>query len=145
VLNNIHRQITLFVINAVKDFDKNLPIFWTVHDFISICPAYTMLDGNGNTCEKCLDGHFSHCIWNRCIKGSRLMGALAKYEADYIRKKGLYGKVDLYICPSEFMMRMLQRAGFTKSKMIVLRNPLPIDTKYEMSNRGNYILFLGRR
>lgn len=145
MLNNIHRQITLSVIDAVKDFDPKLPIFWTMHDLIAACPAYVMLDGNGRICEQCLDGNFSHCVENRCIKGSLPMGVLAKYEADFIRRKGLYYKVDLYICPSEFNLRMLKRAGFTDRKMIMMRNPLPIGTKYELSEgSGDYLLYFGR-
>lgn len=145
MLNNIHRQITLSVIDAIKDFDPKLPVFWTMHDLMAACPAYTMLDGNGEVCEKCLDGSFGHCIKNRCIKGSRLMGILAKYEADYIRRKGLYDKVDLYICPSESNMRLLQRAAFTKKRMVMMRNPLPVDTQYEASSvAGDYVLYFGR-
>lgn len=145
MLNNIHRQITLSVIDAMKDFDPKLPIFWTMHDFAAVCPAHLMLDGNGKICEKCLDGNFGHCIENRCIKGSRLMGVLAKYEADFIRRKGLYDKVDLYICPSEFVLKKLQTAKFTKKKMVVMYNPLPMDTKCELSKGGgDYLLYFGR-
>lgn len=145
MLNNIHRQITLSVIDAIKDFDPKLPIFWTMHDLAAVCPSYLMLDGNGTICEKCLDGNFKHCIENRCIKGSKLMGMLAKYEADFIRRKGLYDKVDLYICPSEFNLRMLKRAGFTDRQMVMMRNPLPIGTKYELSEEsGDYLLYFGR-
>lgn len=145
ILNNIHRQITLSVIDAVKDFDPKLPIFWVMHDYAAVCPDYLMLDGNGKICEKCLDGNFRHCIENRCIKGSRLMSALAKYEADYIRRKGLYDKVDLYICPSEFVLQKLQTAEFTKSKLVMMRNPLPLNTKYQVSNcSGDYVLYFGR-
>lgn len=145
MLNNIHRQITLSVIDAIKDFDPKLPAFWTMHDLMAICPAYVMLDGKGNICEKCLYEKFGHCVWNRCIKGSGLMGILAKYEADFIRRKGLYDKVDLYICPSEFNLRMLKRAGFTNKQMLRMRNPLPIDAKYELSEgSGDYLLYFGR-
>lgn len=143
-LNNIHRQITLSVIDAVKDFDPKLPIFWTMHDLMAACPAYVMLDGNGKICEECLDGNYGHCVKNRCIKGSRLMGLLAKYEADFIRRRGLYDKVDLYICPSEFNLRMLRRAGFTKSQMVMMRNPLPLGTNFELSGSGDYVLYFGR-
>lgn len=145
ILNNIHRQITLSVIDAVKDFDSRLPVFWTMHDLAAVCPAYTMLDGSGNICEQCLDGDVSHCIKNRCMKGSRLMGVLAKHEADSIRKKGLYDKVDLYICPSEFLMEMLHRAGFTRGKLVLMRNPLPISAQYEWRHEPEeYILYFGR-
>lgn len=146
ILNNIHRQITLSVIDAVKDFDPKLPVFWTMHDLAAVCPAYTMLDGDGNVCEKCLDGNFRHCIENRCIKGSRLMGALAKYEADLIRKKGLYDKVDLYICPSDIYLQKLRGAGFTSSRMVMMRNPLPTMTTQHEENgtAGDHVLYFGR-
>lgn len=145
MLNNIHRQITLSVLEAVKDFNPKLPIFWTMHDFAVVCPAHLMLDGAGTVCEKCLDGKVSHCIKNRCIKGSRLMGVLAKYEADYIRWRGLYDRVDLYICPSEFNMRMLQRAGFTRRKLVMMRNPLSISTRDAKSHEAeDSVLYFGR-
>ncbi len=145
ILNNIHKQITCSIIDAIKDYNPSLKIFWTVHDLITICPAYTMLDGKGNICEKCLDGNFKHCAQNKCCHGSRIMSYLATYEANYIRKKKWYDKVDLFICPSEFYRKKLIEANFTKSKIICMRNPLPIDTTYEIndSDKG-YLLYFGR-
>ena len=125
ILNLVHKQITLSIIDAIKKYNPKLPVFWTMHDLIAVCPSYTMLDGNGNICEKCLNGDFSNCVKNSCIKGSKLMSMLSEYEANYIRKKGWYDKVDLYICPSEFYKNKLQQAKFTTSKIICLRNPLP--------------------
>lgn len=145
VLNNIHRQLSLSVIDAAKNFDPKLPVFWTVHDLAIACPAYLMLDGAGEICEKCLDGNFGHCVENRCVKGSRLMGLLAKFEADFIRRMGLYSKVDLYICPSEFYMRILQKAGISEDRLTVMRNPLPLRTQYKEScGEGGYVLYFGR-
>jgi glycosyltransferase involved in cell wall biosynthesis len=73
------------------------------------------------------------------------MSILSKYEADYIRKKKWYDKVDLYICPSEFYRNKLQQANFTTSKIITLRNPLPIDTEYELNDTNDgYLLYFGR-
>ncbi len=145
ILNLVHKQITLSIIDAIKEYDSKLPIFWTMHDLIAVCPSYTMLDGEGNICEKCLEGSFKPCVDNKCIKGSKLMSILSKYEADYIRKKKWYDQVDLFICPSEFYCKKLIEAGFTNSKIVALRNPLPLDTKYELrdSDEG-YILYFGR-
>ena len=145
ILNLVHKQITLSIIDAIKEYDPKLPIFWTMHDLIAVCPSYTMLDGNGEICEKCLSGSFKHCVENRCMKGSKLMSMLSKYEADYIRKKKWYEQVDLFICPSEFYSKKLQDAHFTTSEIITLRNPLPLDTKYELNeaNEG-YVLYFGR-
>ncbi len=145
ILNLVHKQITLSIIDAIKEFHPKLPIFWTMHDLITVCPSYSMLNGNGEICQKCLQGSFAPCVTNRCIKGNRLMSILAKYEADYIRKKKWYDKVDLYICPSKFYQEKLESARFTNSKIVTLRNPLPLGTVYE-SNKGDdgYILYFGR-
>lgn len=145
ILNLVHKQLTLSIIDAIKEYDKNLPIFWTMHDLITICPSYTMLNGNGEICEACLGGDFSHCKKNKCIRGSRLMSALSVHEAKYIKKRGWYNKVDLYICPSEFYAQKLACAKFTTSPIICMRNPLPVETLYEVNARDDgYILYFGR-
>lgn len=145
ILNLVHKQITLSIIDAIKDYDQNLPIFWTMHDLIAVCPAYTMLDGAGNVCEKCMCGSFRPCVENRCIKGSLLMSMLSKYEAEFIRRKKWYGKVDLFICPSEFYRMKLQESGLTSSKIVTIRNPLPLDTEYcQNTTNDGYMLYFGR-
>ena len=145
ILNLVHKQITLSIIDAIKEYDAKLPIFWTMHDLIAVCPSYTMLDGAGNVCEKCLAGSFKPCVENKCMKGSTLMSHLSKFEADYIRRRKWYDQVDLFICPSEFYKNKLEEAHFTKSKIVALRNPLPLDTQYELcdENQG-YVLYFGR-
>lgn len=145
ILNLVHKQITLSILDAIKEYDPNLPVFWTMHDLIAVCPSYSMRDGRGNICEKCIQGNFQPCVDNRCIKGSRLMSMLSKYEAEYIRKKKWYDQIDLYICPSEFYRKKLTEGTFTKSPIITLRNPLPLNVTYECStaNEG-YILYFGR-
>ena len=116
-----------------------------MHDLITICPSYTMLDGKGNICEKCLDGNFKHCFKNKCMHGSTLMSYLSMYEAKQIKKHGWYDKVDLFICPSLFYKNKLEQSKFTKSKIVYLRNPLPLDTKYELNDHNdNYVLYFGR-
>lgn len=145
ILNLVHKQITCSIIDAIKDYNKDLPIYWTMHDLITICPSYTMLDGKGNICEKCLDGNFKHCFKNKCMHGSTLMSYLSMYEARQIKKHGWYDKVDLFICPSLFYKNKLEQSKFTKSKIVYLRNPLPLDTKYELNDHNdNYVLYFGR-
>lgn len=144
IFNLVHKQLTLSIIDAIKEYDPRLPIFWTMHDLIAACPSYLMLDGKGEVCEKCLAGSFKPCVQNNCIKGSKLMSMLSKYEADYIRKKKWYDKVDLYICPSEFYRRKLTEAGFTRRPILTMRNPLPLDTEYGRGSAGDYLLYFGR-
>ena len=144
ILNLVHKQITLSIIDAIKEYDPKLPIFWTMHDLIAACPSYTMLDGSGNICEKCMQGSYKPCVENRCIRGSRLMSMLSKYEAEYIRKRKWYDQVDLFICPSEFYRKKLTEAKFTKSPIVTMRNPLPLDTEYGCHAAGDYVLYFGR-
>lgn len=144
ILNLVHKQITLSIIDAIKEFNPKLPVFWTMHDLIAACPAYTMLDGSGNICEKCMDGNYKHCVEKRCIKGSRLMSMLSKYEAEHIRKRKWYDQVDLFICPSEFYRKKLTKAGFTKSPIITMRNPLSLDTEFACHKAEDYVLYFGR-
>jgi len=145
ILNLVHKQITLSVLDAIRDHDPKLPVFWTMHDLIAVCPSYSMRDGSGNICEKCLAGGYGNCVKQKCIKGSMLMSVLSAYEAWYIRRRKWYDLVDLFICPSEFYRRKLTEGNFTGSPIITLRNPLPADTRYEASsyNEG-YVLYFGR-
>lgn len=145
VLNLVHKQLTLSIVDAIRDFDSGIPIFWTMHDLITVCPSYTMRDGNGHICEKCLGGNYMHCIKNKCMKGSTLMSVLSAYEAAYIRRKKWYDDVDLFICPSDFHRGKLTEAAFTRSTIITMRNPLPADTVFENAGSSeDYILYFGR-
>ena len=146
VLNLIHKQISLSVIDAIKDFKKKrIPIFWVMHELSCVCPAYTMLNGKGQVCEKCLHGDFKNCVKYKCLHESRFMSYLAYKEAKYNKSRQVYDLVDLYICPSIFYKNKLTEAHFTKSKIIYLSNLLSIDYKYEKSNGvKDYLLYLGR-
>ena len=57
LLNLVHKQITLSILDAVRDYKvqsgKGVKVFWTMHDLIAVCPAYTMLNGAGKICEDC--------------------------------------------------------------------------------------------
>lgn len=145
ILNLVHKQITLSIVDAIREYDPKLPIFWTMHDLITVCPSYSMRDGHGNICEKCLQGNFQPCVDNRCIKGSRLMSMLSKYEAEFIRRRKWYDQIDLYICPSEFYRKKLTEGKFTSRPIITLRNPLPLETVYKASRENaGYVLYFGR-
>ena len=145
ILNLVHKQITCSIIDAIKEVNPNIKIIWTMHDLITICPSYTMLDGHGNICEKCIHGDFKNCFKNKCIHGSTLMSYLSYYEAKQIKKHKWYDKVDLFVCPSDFYKKKLEESGYIKSKIVWMRNPLSIDTKYELNNHDDgYILYFGR-
>lgn len=145
ILNLVHKQITCSIIDAIKEVLPKTKIVWTMHDLITICPSYTMLDGNGNICEKCIYGDFSNCYKNKCIHSSKLMSYISTYEAKQIKKNGWYDKVDLYIAPSKFYQQKLQQSKFTKSPIIHLANPLSENYVFKKSESiKNYVLYFGR-
>lgn len=73
------------------------------------------------------------------------MSILSKHEAEYIRKRKWYDKVELFICPSEFYRKKLEEGKFTGSPIVTMRNPLPLDTEFDCSTENEgYVLYFGR-
>lgn len=147
----VHRQITLSILDAPYLAENGVPVVWTSHDYIAVCPSYTMLDGDGRVCDVCFDGNFRHCFERRCVKGSRAKSMLAAHEARSIRRRGLYRKIDRIIAPSEFMRVKLLEGGFPDSQVIHMKNFAKDEvlararTDADATDRDRpYLLFFGR-
>ena len=122
-LNNVHRQITLSILDAPYLKEHHVPVFYTAHDYVTICPGYLMLDGEGRVCDACLeDGKYRHCIENRCVKGSRAKSALAALEASFNRSHHSNERIDRVIAPSRFMRSKLIEGGWPEGKVLALQN-----------------------
>ena len=46
-INNVHRQLTLSILDAPYLKKHRVPVVYTAHDYILLCPAYTMVDEGG--------------------------------------------------------------------------------------------------
>ena len=122
-LNNVHRQITLSILDAPYLKEHHVPVFYTAHDYVTVCPGYLMLDGEGRVCDACLeDGKYRHCIENRCVKGSRAKSALAALEASFNRSHRSNERIDRVIAPSKFMRSKLIEGGWPEGKVLALQN-----------------------
>ena len=158
-LNNVHRQLTLSILDAPYLKEHHVPVVYTAHDYILLCPAYTMVNGRGEICDACLDKHFIHATKNVCVKGSRAKSALATLEAEFLKFHHAYDKIDLIIAPSKFMKHKLDEGGFA-DKTVVMQNFLTDSQmamaqhvtshhKFEDAASGDpdkrpYFLFFGR-
>lgn len=120
-LNNVHRQLTLSILDAPYLKEHHVPVVYTAHDYILLCPAYTMVNGRGEICDACLDKHFIHATKNVCVKGSRAKSVLATLEAEFLKFHHAYDKIDLIIAPSKFMKHKLDEGGFA-DKTVVMQN-----------------------
>ena len=152
-LNNVHRQITLSILDAPYLQDHHVPVIYTAHDHVSVCPAYLMMDGEGKVCNRCVEDHrYRHCIEHKCVKGSRAKSALAVAEASFYRHHGLYNKIDAVIAPSEYMKAKLVEGGWPKDEVVARKNFASREI-LERAKRGDdssrasenpYFLFFGR-
>lgn len=152
-LNNVHRQITLSILDAPYLRESKVPVFYTAHDYVTVCPGYLMLDGGGRVCDACLeDGRYRHCIENRCVKGSRAKSALAAMEASFNRAHKSNQRIDRVIAPSRFMRSKLIEGGWPEGKVIFLQNfaddailDRAANAGADATDRENpYLLFFGR-
>lgn len=155
-MNNVHRQLTLSILDAPYLKKHHVPVVYTAHDYILLCPAYTMVNGRGEVCDACLDRHFMHATKNICVKGSRAKSALATMEAEFLKFHHSYDKIDLIIAPSKFMKSKLDEGGFA-GKTVAMQNFLT-DSQMAMGARvanthkledtkagaRPYLLFFGR-
>ena len=155
-MNNVHRQLTLSILDAPYLKKHHVPVGYTAHDYILLCPAYTMVNGRGEVCDACLDRHFMHATKNICVKGSRAKSALATMEAEFLKFHHSYDKIDLIIAPSKFMKSKLDEGGFA-GKTVAMQNFLTDSQmamgarvanthKFEDTKAGArpYFLFFGR-
>lgn len=143
ILNNIHRQLTTSIVDALHV--HHITICWVVHDLISLCPNYQMLDGNGKICEDCCNGKYVNCIKKKCVKNSFAKSYLAYKEAKYNRKHKTYDKIDLFITPSNFYRNKLIQYGFREDKVKYIPNPLAFSFNFELCNYSDgYLLYFGR-
>ena len=115
-LNLVHRQITLSILDAAYLAQHKVPVVWTAHDYIAVCPSYTMLDGADEVCEACLGGRFSNCLKRKCVKGSATKSGMAMLEAEFLRRTRAYDKIDRVICPSRFLAGKMVEGGFPESQ-----------------------------
>lgn len=152
-LNNVHRQITLSILDAPYLRENKVPVFYTAHDYVTVCPGYLMLDGDGRVCDACLeDGRYRHCIENRCVKGSRAKSALAAMEASFNRAHKSNRRIDRVIAPSRFMRSKLIEGGWPEDKVVFLQNfaddailDRAANAGADATDRENpYLLFFGR-
>lgn len=152
-LNNVHRQITLSILDAPYLRENRVPVFYTAHDYVTVCPGYLMLDGDGRVCDACLeDGRYRRCVEGRCVKGSRAKSALAAMEASFNRAHKSNRRIDMVIAPSRFMRSKLIEGGWPEGKVVFLQNFADDAILDRASNAGAdatdrenpYLLFFGR-
>lgn len=142
-LNNFQRQLSCSIIDPI--IKRKIPIVFTAHDIEAICPNKTMLDSNGEICDRCIGGKYYNCIKKKCIKNSKLKSCLGAIESFYYRTRKIYSKkINVIITPSEFYKRKLIEDGIPEEKIITAHNFLDMNSYNLSLENENYALYFGR-
>jgi len=144
-MNNINFQLTPSIIYGVKK--KGVPLVQTVHDYQMICPNHLLYNFDKNIpCEKCVNGKHINCIKNKCIHSSKVKSIIGVIEAKFYSLRKTYKKVDLFVCPSNFLEnKLLSAKKYYKGKTKTIHNFINKE-KFAGNSRkeDSYIVYVGR-
>ena len=147
-LNNINFQLTPSIIDEIRNFDSSIRIVYTAHDSQWVCPGHLLrVPATGELCTRCIDGAYRNCMKHRCIHNSRIKSILGMLEAEVYRSRNTYKKVDIIICPSEFMNRLLSHNKALRGRTVTLHNFADYslkNLKLEKNTEQSYVLYFGR-
>lgn len=140
-LNNIHTQLSPIL--AEMAHERGIRVVWTIHDSKLVCPCYTCMR-DGKWCEECFTDKRA-VLRHKCMTGGALGSYIGYQEAKKWTVERLQASVDTFICPSQFMADILQKAGFDSNKIFVLNNFIDVK-KVENSifDKEDYYIYVGR-
>jgi glycosyltransferase involved in cell wall biosynthesis len=140
-LQNIHHHITPSVLYPFKK--HHIPIVWTLHDFVLICPNTSFLS-HGMICERCRKRKYYWPPIVRCKKNSFAASTMAAIETSLHRIMKVNDLVDKFIAPSEFLRDKLIDYGFKKDKVICMNNFNNIELYDKEDSPDDFYLYVGR-
>ena len=144
-MNNINFQLTPSIIYAIKK--RNIPLVQTVHDYQMICPNHLLYSlKEAKPCERCVNGSKFNCLKYNCIHSSKAKSLIGAIEAKLYSLLKTYRKVDLFVCPSEFLAeKLLSADSLYKGKTFTIHNFIekkPIPEKAD--TKEPYVAFASR-
>ena len=143
-LHMIDHQISPSILPVLKKF--SIPVVQTVHQYKLVCPNYRLYNmRTGEICERCLTGKYYHPIFQKCHKDSSLAGVLLFLEMTIHKSLKIYeSNVDIFHCPSQFMMKKLAEGGVPKNKLRKLYYTINLFHYPYTPQYSNYIVYYGR-
>lgn len=139
-LHNIHTQLSPLI--AREAHQRQIPVYWTLHDYKLICPSYAMLH-QGKVCEACFSDPKS-VIRNRCIKGSLAGSVIGYLEARQWNRQKLEQYTTRFIAPSRFMQTKMMEAGYSADGFQQLYNFADAEKFKAVVDKSDYYVYLGR-
>lgn len=142
-LHIFQHQISPSILDIIKKY--NIPTIYTAHDLKMICLNYIMMH-HGKMCEKCKNGHYIQCFFNKCVKDSYLKSSINVIEGYVHKWRKSYDVIDTIITPSLFYKKKFEEFGVISERVIHIPNFL--DRKCpdveELEDKEKYYLYFGR-
>jgi len=143
-IHMIDHQISPSILPVLKKAD--IPVIQTVHTYKRVCPSYRLFHmGKGEICEKCLDHHYYHTVFEKCHKNSFWASFILMLEAYLHTWMSIYDKhIDCYHVPSHFMGQKLIEGGVPPEKVKHLFYTINLDDYPVHLDSENYFVYFGR-
>ena len=140
-LHNIYHQLTPAIIPILKNAGARVVL--TLHDYKLICPTYSMFN-DGASCNKCEGKYFGQATINRCQEGSYFKSCLLSIEGYWHKWMRSYDKVDLFLCPSQFIGDMVSKYRIDRKRIRVLHNGIDVKIYNCSEQDDEYAIYFGR-
>ncbi len=143
-LHMIDHQISPSILHTLRAY--RIPVILTAHQSKIICPNYRLFNWyKKQICEKCLDHHYYHPIFERCHKNSTFAGMLLAIETYFHKMMKIYEKnVDIIHVPSMFFRNKFREANVIGPQIIQLYYTIQIDQYRPNYNNRDYFVYFGR-
>ena len=143
-VHKISNTLTPSILYALKK--KGVSIVQTLHDYRIVCPNYNLYNPNlFEVCEACRGHRYSNALRTKCQKSSYLVGLNIAIEAYLYHLLGTYDRtIDLFISPSNFVMRKMIEFGIDEEKIVCIPHFVRCDQYTPNYTGSNYILYFGR-
>ena len=141
---HVHNFFPLISPSVFRACDQmHIPVVQTLHNYRLLCVnAYLFRDGH--VCEECVGKSTYHSLQYGCYHDSRIQSLAVAHMIESNRSNGTWnGKVDAYICLSEFSRAKFIEGGLPPEKLFLKSNFVPTDPGFSVSSNG-LPLFVGR-
>lgn len=135
------RWMSPSVIDALKE--REVPVVVRVSDYSYLCPQAHFLR-EGRVCELCLHGTVFHSLQYKCLQDSYAVSGANLLSMYFHRLLGIMGKVDAFVCPSDFLLRKMKEGGIQAQRLHHIPTFVECDRFEPQFDPGSYILYFGR-
>lgn len=122
---------------------EQIPCVQNVQDYRWLCPNGVFFINN-RVCERCKNGAYWNAVRFKCFRNSFLLSGLYATTISINRYRGVFKKVDAFLCTTEFNKKKLMEAGIEERRLFIKPNYLDISSIEPSYGNGDYVIFLGR-